>query len=72
MDIEAHKAFGEVEWVRLFNPSEFISKGAEQIQEWVKDAQSLEKHGTEAVAIVQANHSWENSARIIDSALREK
>ncbi len=72
VDIEAHKAFGEVEWVRLFPSSEFISKGAIQIHEWTKDKQLFQRFSKEAITLVQSNHSWEKSARTIDSILREK
>lgn len=72
VDIEAHKAFGEVEWVRLFPSSEFISKGAIQIHEWTKDEQLFQGFSKEATTLVRSNHSWEISARTIDSTLREK
>jgi len=72
VDIEAHKAFGEVEWVRLFPSSEFISKGAIQIHEWTKDEQLFQGFSKEATTLVRTNHSWEISARTIDLTLREK
>jgi len=71
VNIEAHRAFGEVDWVRLFPASEFVSKGATQIQEWDDDRQSFNKLGEDAIVEVQENHSWGKSAQVIDSALRE-
>ncbi|MDP7202917.1 MAG: hypothetical protein QGF72_02160, partial [Candidatus Poseidoniaceae archaeon] len=70
VDIKAHEVFGEVEWVRLFSSSEFISKGAKQVHEWTKDESSFQRFGAEAITLVQTNHSWKISAGIIDTALR--
>ena len=69
-DIEAHRIFSAQDWVHLVDPENFVEEGAEVLKKISTQKDEFKSLGEAARELVSTNHTWKQSAKIIDEHLR--